>query len=271
MAVALVPKEIEALFALMPVADAFASLEASLCACPEAVESDHRSVALDSVESIAKNLPFAIDWVSVVFMAAPDYLRKEQGSGSQVRSFEDRLRDLLGIVLRQAAPAERSALIGALLPDLADLSLLCAVLCKGSGDETPEELFGAGLAELKTRLCARVERLAAKGDIWQQAAPSAILWFWWAAQEDRVYAFVKSSMMERRGLTALLDMIIEPAARTADGAAAIAVRRWSKIIDFQTLEKQALQLALSGAERDDRRRARRFLDAFGNGKSELFR
>jgi hypothetical protein len=63
-------------------------------------------------------------------------------------------------------------------------------------------------------------------------------------------------------------MVVEP-----DGAGGdrIAVRRWSKIVDFSSLEKAALQLALTGIARDDRRRARRFLDAFGNGKSELFR
>ncbi len=78
-------------------------------------------------------------------------------------------------------------------------------------------------------------------------------------------------MDDAQGLVPLLDMVVEPGAPDFGNADLVAVRRWSKIIDFSRLEKVALQLALTGTTREDRRRARRFLDAFGNGKSELFR
>ncbi|MHB8886757.1 MAG: hypothetical protein ACYC5H_17070 [Methylovirgula sp.] len=265
----LIREEIEVLFVHAPPSEAFASIETRLSACPEADASSQRSLVLDCVETFVEDRPHEADLVAAIFAASSAYLREGQGPRAHGTPMEDRLRALIGTALKLDAPVERSAQIAALLSDLADISLLCALLHKGSGDLAPEELFGAALSDLKTRLCARVERLAAKGDIWLQAAPSAILWFWWAAQEDRVYAFVKSSMTEQRGLTALLDMVVEPS--ETDGAPVIAVRRWSKIVDFQSLEKQALQLALTGTSRDDRRRARRFLDAFGNGKSELFR
>jgi hypothetical protein len=51
----------------------------------------------------------------------------------------------------------------------------------------------------------------------------------------------------------------------------VAVRRWSKIIDFNTLETRAVELLASAASKADRTRARRFLDAYANGKSDLFR
>ena len=266
---AIMTEEIEALFSNAPPGEAFASIEARLRACPEAETNIQRSLVLDCVEAFVRNRPRESDWVAAIFAASPAYLRKGQGPAAPAAPMEDRLRALIGAAFGPGAPVERSVQIFALLPDLADISLVCALLHKGSGDLAPEDLFGAELITLKTCLCACVERLAAKGEIWLQAAPSAILWFWWVAQEDRVYAFVKSSMMDPRGVTALLDMIVETS--ETDGTLVIAVRRWSKLVDFQSLEKHALQLALNGSSRDDRTRARRFLDAFGNGKSELFR
>ena len=78
-------------------------------------------------------------------------------------------------------------------------------------------------------------------------------------------------MRDQSSLASLLDIVIEPASPETGNSDLIAVRRWSKIIDFSSLEREALKLAMSGATRIERRRARRFLDAFGNGKSELFR
>jgi hypothetical protein len=37
------------------------------------------------------------------------------------------------------------------------------------------------------------------------------------------------------------------------------------------LEQSAVNLSMNGTVREDRKKARRFLDAFGNGKSELYR
>ena len=152
------PKEIEALFAHAPPGDAFASIEASLSLCPEATENRERDLALDSVETVAKNLPLAFDWAAAVFTASPAYLRKEQGPMASTRLFEDRLCNLVIAALKPASSTERAALIAALLPDLGDISLLCALLHKGGGDQSPEDLFGTMTAELKGRLCACATR-----------------------------------------------------------------------------------------------------------------
>ncbi len=275
MAVVLEPAQIEQLFAQSTPACAFALLEASLNKCPDAERLRLRGVVLDILEArISNETPLTGDWLKAVFEASVAYLRAGQGGAAYPdgKSLADRLCTLVRAALALMSPPERVALFRAILPELSDVSLACLLLRSSADDQVAEALFGPAVTELRSILQPCVEKLGARGDLWQQAAPAAVLWFWWSfAQEDRLYAFVKASMRDSRSLAALLDMIVEPAVPNSSGVDLVAVRRWSKIIDFGGLEKEALQLALSGASREDRRRARRFLDAFGNGKSELFR
>ncbi len=270
MAVAFEPHEIEPLFQGTTSESAFASLEARVEAVAEAERLQLRGLILDALEaSVRSGPPRSRDWLEALFAASPAYLRAVQGASAE--SLTSRLQALVIAVLTPLPPTERAEFLGGILPNLSDLSLACALLRPGADPVATEAFFGPAEADLQSDLRARVEILAASEALWLQASPAAILWFWWAAaQEDRVYAFVRAGMRGGSSLSALLDLVVEPRPPEAGGDL-IAVRRWSKIIDFQSLEKAALQLALTGGSREDRRRARRFLDAFGNGKSELFR
>ncbi len=275
MAVVLEPAQIASLFAQSTPACAFALLEASLNECPDAERLRLRGLVLDVLNARMTNeIPLTCDWLKAVFEASAAYLRAGQGGAAcdDGTSLADRLCRLVSAALALVSQQERIALFRAVLPELSDVSLACLLLRSSADDQAAEALFGPAVAELRSILQPCVETLGARGMLWQQAAPAPVLWFWWSfAQEDRLYAFVKASMRDSRSLAALLDMIVEPAMPNSRDADLVSVRRWSKIIDFQSLEKEALQLALTGASREDRRRARRFLDAFGNGKSELFR
>ncbi|MGO9133835.1 MAG: hypothetical protein ACLP8A_07270 [Methylovirgula sp.] len=267
MAVDLDPAEIESLFTQQGAAQAFAAIEAK---CGAAVaNSDSLLLRRAVIDHLAQRFERAApdhEMMTALFAASPAYLRAEQGvRPNDGASVKDLFCDLVRRVLAALSPSDRAALYEALFSKLADLSLACLVAnAEATVDGNP-----AIAAELSSRLDPRVETLAARGDLWRQAVPAAVLWFWWRfAQDDRLYAFVRTSMRDKASLSVILDMVVEP---DANGTDLIAVRRWSKIVDFSGLEKEALQLALSGTAREDRRRARRFLDAFGNGKSELFR
>lgn len=270
MAVAFEPHEIEPLFQGTTSESAFASLEARVEAVAEAERLQLRRLILDALEArVRSGPPRSRDWLEALFAASPAYLRAVQGASAE--SLTSRLQALVIAVLTPLPPTERAEFLGGILPNLSDLSLACALLRPGADPVATEAFFGPAEADLQSDLRARVEILAASEALWLQASPAAILWFWWAtAQEDRVYAYVRAAMRVGTSLSVLLDLIVEPGTPETGGDL-IPVRRWSKIIDFQSLEKAALQLALTGASREDRRRARRFLDAFGNGKSELFR
>jgi hypothetical protein len=269
------PAQIESLIAQATPKGAFASFEAWIDGFPDAERPRLRNEILEGLKSRIPTEPsLTQEWLNALFAASGAYLRA--GQGASVYPDGTSLAECLCALVRAAfamlSEAERVALFRALLPDLSDLSLACLLLANSADDHMAEALFGSAVAELRGLLQPRVEKLGASGELWQQAAPAAVLWFWWRfAQEDRVYAFVKASMNDARSLAVMFDMLVEPAPPGTTGGDLIAVRRWSKIIDFQSLEKAAVQLALTGASRDDRRRARRFLDAFGNGKSELFR
>ncbi len=215
------------------------------------------------------------------FASCPGRLRPP-GASPALGAIEAAEADLCGALeaaLAEAAPDARGRLLRDTLAGLGDVSLPCAFLRKvaapqsGEGDgQKPEPYFGAATEELRRALLAQVKKLAASGALWAQASPAALLWFWWTfGQSEEVYAFTQAAMREAAHLAGLLDVAVDQVILEGKAHDVIAVRRWSKLIDFHGLEQIVVPLAMSAPSREDRRRARRFLDAYANGKSELFR
>lgn len=174
----------------------------------------------------------------------------------------ERLRHALGAL----DASERLAQLCRMLSQNEDVSLLCLLL---QDEAQARALLGDDADDMRSAIRTRIEALASTAALWRQAHPAALLWFWWrVGEEARVYAFVGAAMADAQSLPALLAALVE---KGSDGTDQIAVRRWSKIVDFAKLEPAALKLAMDGETREARRRARRLLEAFGNGKSELFR
>lgn len=267
MAVDLPSAEIGSFLAEGPPALAFARIEARIAAMPASDQAGLRATVLAALEGQLRQPPIDRELLMALFAASAPYLRAEAGEApATVVHRRDQLCAIAEAGLAAFDAETRVAVFETMLPALPDISLACLLVRKGPDGQSA--LFGAATASVAAALQPYVEKLVATGALWRQAVPGAILWFWWSfAEEDRLYAFVKSALRDPAGLSALLDLVVEP----GDGYDVIAVRRWSKIVDFAGLEQAALQLAMTGAVREDRRRARRFLDAFGNGKSELFR
>jgi hypothetical protein len=234
---------------------------------------------LDVLEEIFTNgTSPSSDWLRAILMESPAYLRAKGATGS--KNNEARLRSLLDKVLGAKTPAERARLVLSIIPELNDISLLCAFVRSVQGDwsetaadgDAPAPYFGISTADLRTSLLDRVVALAEAGGLWSQASPAALLWFWFACdQEQKVYVFTKKSMADANSLANLMEIGIERIQVNGADHDVIPVRRWSKIVDFHTLETRALEVAMAGASREIRSRARRFLDAYANGKSDLFR
>jgi hypothetical protein len=264
------PLDLEVLFAELTPQEAFAAFAAHL-GLAQGADALSRSRFFDQLARVAESQSFSPDWLSALFAVSPAFLKRGPDSGLSARACSGRLSEAVVKNIERATSEERQILFESLIENLKDVSLLTALMRPEEGGPRIRELFGDAATAIESRLIARIETLAATGGLWQQVMPQSVLWFWWAAQEDKVYAFVKVSMKDKTVLPILLDMIVEPGSGESETGDSISVRRWSKIIDFQGLETQALQLALTGTSREERRRARRFLDAFGNGKSELFR
>lgn len=275
--------EIDAALGSESGSSAFATIEERLNGLPPADHLDIRARIIEALHAAFKGgKPLTVNWLRAICEAGPNYLRPSDGAGGRLTapSNEDRLCALLMDAFAPLAPSERGALVGSIIPDLADLSLLCALFRRVEGDWAAEgatrgatdSYFGPRAVELQNELIDRVVSLARSHQIWRQASAASILWYWFACgQEQEVYVFVKQSMRDASSLASVLEALLEQNDTGEGGHGVVAVRRWSKIIDFNTLEKRALELLLSGASRADKARARRFLDAYASGKSDLFK
>jgi hypothetical protein len=263
---------------------AFTALGARLAATAEPEQAHLRHAILMRLEAApaAVQAPLLTrDGLKTFLEASPVYLRvQETRRDAEAPTIQERLSRLLIKALDTMPASERGELVLSVLPDVTEISVLCELfrLVEGNwaadhASRPPEEsYFGTSTGALRDTLFARVQVAAKKGTLWSQGSPTAILWFWWACgEEQRVYAFIKESMGDAKALPALLDEIVYRVATPEEEYDVIPVRRWSKLIDFRALEQSAVNLSMTVAVRDDRKKARRFLDAFGNGKSELYR
>lgn len=264
--------DIEALLESDSPSQALASIEARLAASPAADRPLLRRQILEALETaFGRGKALTREWLEAILAASPNYLRASDETRRPVStpSNQERLCALLIGGLEVTPPPERGQLIGSLIRDLEDVSLVCALFCSVAAEEA---FFGACAGALRDDLLDRVSLFAKSGELWAQAAPSSLLWFWFACgQEQDVYIFTQRSMREAGALRPLLEMAIDRVHASDGEHDVIAVRRWSKIIDFNGLEKRAVELVLSGAAKADRHSARRFLDAYANGKSDLFK
>lgn len=262
---------------------AFAAFEARLESALSADRPDLRGQIIAALEAAFKNgKPITNEWARAIFVASPAYIRAcEQLQGPRsTPSHEERLCDLVVDAWAAWTRPERGQLLSSIMVELCDISLVCALFRSVDGDWTEERAkrkaeetyFGAYTEALRNALFGKVKELAVSGKLWSQASPASICWFWFACgQEQQVYVFIQRSMRDASSLAALLEMPIDRVDSTQCGSEVIAVRRWSKLIDFNTLENRALELVMSGAAKADKMRARRFLDAYATGKSDLFK
>jgi len=230
------------------------------------------------------------DWMKSLLLYGPELGRAADGirlldGGREpgLEAFEDRLGRLLATHLAILAPQDRARCFAEALEGLAgakeDISLACAVfrsLSAEGGEEAVsdrrEDCFGTATQVLRDSLYDRIQGLARSGALWSQASPATLLWFWFSCgQEQEVYQFTQKAMRDPAFAARLFAVPVDRL--LSDGAIheVVLARRWSKLLDLHGLEKPALDAALQGATRDIRKSARRFLDAFANGKSDLYR
>lgn len=254
--------------------DAMAAIAARFDALGGEHKTRLREAVIASLEHVFGSAARAKrDWFEVL-LETPDLLGPERGVDplpTDGKRIETRLCDLLLATLDDMAPEERGERAATAALRSRDISLLCA-LVMASEHNRDASYLGAASPDVRKALLDRIGGLAATSAFWAQRFPAALLWFWFThGEEQRVYLFTSRAMDDPSGLEALLTLPLERNGSGAEQQDVVAARRWSRIIDFRALEARAVQLAMTAPSRDDRRRARRFLDAFAAGKSELFR
>lgn len=235
--------------------------------------SFHEEVVTLLEEVLGRGTPDGGDWFELI-LEGP-LLNQASVSGDpppqDTRALEARLCCLLIAALANITPESRGFRVSNALRDLPDISLLCAAI--QALEQLPDGPgLGESLPEIRKALLDRIGALAETSAFWAQRFPASLLWFWFLhGEEQRVYLFTRRAMEDTDGLAALLTILVERIGTGDEEQDIVAVRRWSRIIDFQALEVRAVKMAMSAPSRTDRRRARRYLDAFAAGKAELFR
>jgi hypothetical protein len=252
---------------------AMGTIAARLDGLPAESATRFREAVVSGFEELfARDTAAAAGWFEILVDSPLLRDRADDGDGTLAGDgVGGRLCRLLVVSLDSLTPEERGRRLGAAAVQASDVSILCAALT-AIEHERDEAFLGGSVPDCRKVVLARIDDLAATPAFWAQRDPAALLWFWFAhGEEQRVYLFTSRAMEEPAGLTALLTVPLETEGSGAETQEVVAVRRWSKIIDFRSLEARAVACAMSAPSRTERRRARRFLEAFGTGKSELFR
>jgi hypothetical protein len=111
--------------------------------------------------------------------------------------------------------------------------------------------------------------MSLEGELWSQADPGDLLWFWWGCNEEsQVQAFTLSELSNVVAFSSLLSIPVHRVYSTAGDYDVIDRRSWSKIVNLETLSIKARALADSSAPERERKLAVRFLNALARAEGD---
>jgi hypothetical protein len=234
--------------------------------------------ALDGAFDVRR--PFSLDWFRALVDFAPSYVAARDDAARLWYTFDnaDRLRWVVIHALRVLLPENRAQLILAVIPQAADVSLLCDVVRtiardrheQGAKDELENTSFGDSTETIRSLLLERVRSLAQSNQIWMQSQPDRLLWFWWGCDlEAEVKEFTKRAMNTEEGLRGLLDVAVSLVQSSEGDYEHVGYSSWSRIVDLEELAQRAKNL-MAASNESDRRLAQRFLDALEKGRKDPF-
>jgi hypothetical protein len=211
------------------------------------------------------------EWLDKILAESSVLLRDKDNVKSSFFEMEneDRIRWLIINALSRLSENERAELLKNAIVTANDISVLSDVVRSIAGDLNPEGArdrnskasLGEHTETVRQLLVDAVRDLAESNEIWDQANPAHILWFWWGAnQGNEVLKFTNQTMKTERGLTGLLEAAVSTVV-SSEGNYERVSPAWSKIVDLASLTDLAQQLSkgLDGEER--KRLALRFLSA----------
>jgi hypothetical protein len=175
-------------------------------------------------------------------------------------------------------PALQINVLKSAIATASDLTILTDIIRGIIGDINPDGAkasrnnfnFGEEETIIRNLLLDRVRVAARTGDIWNQANPGHLLWFWLGSNEaNEVKTFTDNAMTSSVGLKNLLEIMISTVRSTAGDYEHIQ-RSWEKIVDLNALRKYAAELVKTANSDDEVSLARRFLSALDKGQSGSF-
>jgi len=241
-------------------------------------QSRLRRLFLEALDGGFQKGAFTYDWLEAIVNESPYYLKSRDETARFLFTQDNlmRLERILRTEFITLSAELRSRYFLRALEQAKDITLLCSFFRTTAGDKNRKggtdrdrNIVFFDEALLRTNIILKIRMLSQENEIWSQALPRIILWFWWgSANSDEVRHFTLNAMETTTGLYALLDVSISYVRSTAGDYEQVAPS-WSEIVDLEILEKKANELANS-KNSSDQQKARRFLDALEKGKNKNF-
>lgn len=264
--------EIEAVLDSTDPLSALQAIEEKIERAPLQARNRLRRIFLESLEdAFGEDRAFTLEWLNALVELAPRYIatKDEDDGGLFFIDSSFRIRSVITQALMALSTEERSPIVEAAIRQAKDISVLCDVVRGMAGDRHAEGVeesesrggFGSRTDIVRQELYDRVKELAADGQIWSQAAPEEILWFWWGLdQEAEVRSFLNRSFDDKRALFSLFDITVGQV-RSSSGNFERVGQDWRKILDLEELGKRAQIIEEQSADEGERALAKRYLSA----------
>jgi hypothetical protein len=218
------------------------------------------------------------EWFDAIIKESPILIIAKDEEAKFLFHFDnmDRLRWLLQHALEKLPSEKRATTIKSAAANAADLSLLVDLIRGIIGDQKKDGVKREGDSRLdlgdetetvRRILLNRIRTLAESGEIWHQAKPAHILWFWWGATEDdEVRKLTSTVMNNHEGLIGLLSNAPNLVRSSREDYERVSPT-WREIVDLDRLNEKAEELLLSN-DRSDTATAQRFISAFQAGRND---
>jgi hypothetical protein len=164
--------------------------------------------------------PFTQDWFDAILAASPwfsSHIDSLHGALFET-SNADRIRWLLVSALETVELPKRAEMMIDAIRSAQDITVLCDLVRTVIRDLHPEgavdvpdgwSFVESDATAIRTALLHRVRNMAQTGEIWSQADPRQILWFWWGSNlEAEVQDFTRTALATSIGTRGLLDVVV---------------------------------------------------------------
>jgi hypothetical protein len=273
--------EIETILDSTNPAGAFAVVETRIAAATEKDRPRLRRLFLEALDgAFGVRRPFNLQWLQAILDASPQYVVSRYQTPQFLISIDnaDRIRWIIVHALEQIPADGWRNLLVPVIESVRDISVLCDLVRGLAGDIHPDgakthrpAAFQDSSEEVRDQLLDRVRRLAVTNQIWSQALPGEILWFWWGCNlEGEVKSFTSDAMKTVEGLRGLLNVTVSLVRSSSGDYEHVRYSTWSKIVNLEILEDNAHRIKVSSTDESDRNLAERFLKALDKGRSSRF-
>ncbi len=246
---------------------------------PEEKQSNLRRMFLeDLADHFGPNTPMSLAWLSALVNHSPYFISERDFRNDFFMSDNEML--LESAVVRGIDPlgGDGGKILFELLeqdPPPHDLSLICDVVRTMTADEHPEgavdrtNRLGNWAARVRAKLRDQIRKLADRDELWTQADPTKIIWFWWSTNDlDGLRNFLSRSLKSEANGDRILTAFISDQLSSAHGRSQyVNLKSIASMIDPVELEEYAKKLLSSKLEKN-REVANRFLEALNRSKAE---